>query len=380
MDIVTVLLGSLFFGLLLDSLPEADDDEESVETQPDEQAHDSDAIMWVEEPLQDGMAGSDQGVILGSGDAGNDYIETGPDAVADPEIPDNGSAIPPITDYVPEQDQILIEYDETDFPNPNVTVETVSDGTNTISEISLNGQEIGSVVNPEDAPALDASEIGLVPMQTDLTSSDDYYVGTPDNERIIGRQGDDTIFGGGGADSLAGWGGDDELIHHGSGGRLSGNQGDDYLDARKTSYGQYHLYGGEGDDTLVMHLDNESGWGHQGFHAYGGDQADDFRFVGAETTNAPLLSRIEDFDASEDSIWVDDVEIDLNALPDDMRIVDFHEQQWLIIGTNIMIGLEGARADAPDGVPTMMGSTEEMHFHRFPIDPSSLPTVDFHQS
>lgn len=376
MDIVAVLFGSLFFGLLLDALPETDDGEEGVETIPEERATDSDTIRWAEDPHQDGMAESDQAVILGSGDAGNDYIDADPDAVTDPEIPDDSSAVPPITDYVPGEDQILIEYDETDFPNPNVTVETVSDGTNTISEISLNGQEIGSVVNPEDAPALDASEIGLVPMQTDLTSSDDYYVGTPDDERIIGRQGNDTIFGGGGADSLAGWGGDDELIHHGNGGRLSGNQGDDYLEAGKTSYGQYHLYGGEGEDTLVMHLDNESGWGHQGFHAYGGNQADDFRFVGAETANAPLLSRIEDFDASEDSIWVDDVEINLNALPDDMRIVSFHEQQWLIIGNNIMIGLEGARADAPDGVPTMMGSTEEMHFHRFPVDLSNLPTVE----
>jgi hypothetical protein len=95
------------------------------------------------------------------------------------------------------------------------------------------------------------------------------------------------------------------------------------------------------------------------------------------TTDAPMVSRIEDFDPSQDSIWVDDEEIDLNALPSDMRIVEYHGQQWLVINDNIIIGLEGARMTAPEGVPTMMGDTEEMHFHMFPTNLAVLATVPF---
>lgn len=245
------------------------------------------------------------------------------------------------------------------------------------SIISLDAEEIGLVETNEGNLALSSAEIGLVPVTTSLTNNDDYHLGTSAAEHIIGGQGDDTIVGNGGADRLAGWGGDDELISHGSGGRLSGNQGDDYLEAKKTSYGQYHLYGGEGEDTFFMHLDNNPGWGHQGFHAYGGDQSDEFRFVGVGTTNAPLMARIEDFDASLDSIWVDDEEIDLNALPTDMRIVNYYNQQWLVIEENIMIGLEGAQTPAPLGVPTMVGGVEEMHFHAFPANLADLPAVEF---
>ncbi len=214
-------------------------------------------------------------------------------------------------------------------------------------------------------------------MPINLTNSDDYYTGTSAAEHIIGRQGNDTIIGGGGVDTLEGWAGDDELISYGSGGMLSGNTGNDYLEAKKTSYGQYHLYGGGGDDTFVMHLDNNPGWGHQAFHVYGGDGAEQFRFIGVGSTNATMLSRIDDFDAAQDSIWVDGIEIDLNDLSAHMRIVNYYDQQWLVIGSNVMIGLEGARMYAPQGVPTMMGGAEEMHFHAFPSDLADLETVEF---
>ena len=199
--------------------------------------------------------------------------------------------------------------------------------------------EDGVPADPDVVPSSDGDEASK---SIKLTSGDDDYSGTAADEHIIGGKGDDTIFGNGGVDRLGGWGGDDELISHGNGGRLAGNQGDDYLEAKKTGYGQYHIFGADGEDTIVMHLDNNPGWGHQGFHAHGGDDADEFRFVGAGTTNEPMMSRLEDFDPSQDSIWVDDEEIDLEALPSNMRIVDFHEQQWLVIDDNVMIGLEGA--------------------------------------
>ncbi|MEN8918390.1 MAG: calcium-binding protein [Octadecabacter sp.] len=227
----------------------------------------------------------------------------------------------------------------------------------------------------EDPEATAQHDVELTPII--LTRGDDDYVGTSADEHIIGGKGDDTIVGNGGADRLDGWRGDDEIVSYGDGGRLSGNQGDDYLEAKKTNFGQFHIFGGLGEDTIVMHLDNEAGWGRQGFHVHGGDQADEFRFVGAGTTNAPMISRIEDFDSSQDSIWVDDEEVDLDALPSDMRIVNYLEQQWLVIDNNVMIGLEGVRMPAPAGVPTIMGGEEEMHFHMFPTDLASLQSVEY---
>jgi hypothetical protein len=210
-----------------------------------------------------------------------------------------------------------------------------------------------------------------------LSNDDDFHEGTAASEHIIGRQGNDTIFGNGGTDTLVGWAGEDTLISHGTGGHLSGNTFDDTLEARKTGYGQFHMHGGDGDDTLVMHQDNEYGWGHQGFHVYGDEGADRFMFVGEGNPDAPMVSRIDDFDASVDSIWVDDTELDLNNLPDDMRIIDYQGQQWLVINDASIVGLEGVRMDAPEGVPTLPDGNIELHFHAFPADLASLPSVPF---
>lgn len=282
--------------------------------------------------------------------------------------------VPVFTNFISAEDQITIEYEGA---RPEVSFGNVTEGPDTYSSIQLNGEEVGRVLVTPDAPLLGHNNIDLVALPQTLTNGDDYYVGTPDAELLIGRQGDDTIIGGGGADTLNGWAGEDILISHGSGGNLAGNSEDDYLEARKTTYGQYHLYGGEGDDTIVMHQNNASGWGHQGFHAYGGDGADEFHFVGTGPADAPLISRINDFDATQDSIWVDDAEIDLNNLAPGMRIVNYFDQQWLSIDDNILIGLEGFRMEAPAGVPTMSGSNMEAHFHAFPTNLAALPTVPF---
>ena len=42
---------------------------------------------------------------------------------------------------------------------------------------------------------------------------------------------------------------------------LSGSVGNDILEAEKTGFGQYHMYGASGDDLLLMHLTNKEGWG-----------------------------------------------------------------------------------------------------------------------
>ncbi len=208
-------------------------------------------------------------------------------------------------------------------------------------------------------------------MEIRLTEADDLFFGTASDEKIIGDKGNDTIVGNDGADTLEGWNGNDILISHGSGGMLSGDRGDDFLEAEKTSYGQYHLYGSVGDDTFWMHLDNQSGWGDTGFHIYGGDGQDSFYFFGSGDANAPIVSRIDDFDASQDSIYFDGQEIDLRNLPDNMRIVLWDGQQWLQIDDNVLIGLEGARVDpnSPTG--------EDTHMPEFPTDLASLETTDF---
>lgn len=210
-----------------------------------------------------------------------------------------------------------------------------------------------------------------------LSNADDYHEGTSAAEHIIGRQGDDTIIGNGGTDTLVGWAGNDKLVSYGNGGHLSGNTADDTLEARKSGYGQYHMHGGEGDDTLIMHMENEYGWGHQSFHVYGDEGADTFRFVGDGTPNAPMVSRIDDFDPAVDSIWLDDEELDLNNLPEGMRIIEYHGQQWLVLNENAIVGLEPVRWDAPEGVPTLPNSNIEMHFHAFPTDLASMPGVSF---
>ena len=278
----------------------------------------------------------------------------------------------PITGFVSGEDKILIEVDKEAETAPDIWIETVVDGVETQSTIHKDGLEIAHVWHAPDSPALTVDDIEIVPSSPEFTDDDDIRSGNSDAERFVGGKGNDSVFGGGGADSLVGWGGDDVLVSDGRGGMLSGNQGDDYLEARKTGYGQYHLYGGEGDDTLVMHLDNAPRWGEQGFHVYGRDGADEFRFLDVENAHAPIVSRINDFDPKQDSLWVDDVKIDLSDLPDDMQIVSYLNQKWLLIEDKILIGLEGAKPMADPGIPTMGGSMEEKHFHEFPTDMSQL--------
>ena len=336
---------------------------------PEEQIDDQPTQELEQEPDLQGLSPEDGDVVADH----EDHDMSDPVYELDLTAQTSG-AVPVFNSFIAAEDQIVIEYEG---QRPEVSFGAVVDGNDTYSSIQLNGEEVGRVLVTPEAPLLGHSNVELVALPHRLGSEDDYYVGSPEAETLFGRQGDDTINGGGGADTLNGGAGEDVLISHGSGGRLAGISEDDYLEARKTSYGQYHLFGGEGDDTIVMHQNNASGWGHQGFHAYGGEGADEFHFVGTGLADAPLVSRINDFDATQDSIWVDDVEIDLDNLAAGMRLVSYHDQQWLAIDDNILIGLEGFRMDAPAGVPTMGDGTMEMHFHAFPTNLADLPTVPF---
>ncbi|MFB2531447.1 M10 family metallopeptidase C-terminal domain-containing protein [Paracoccus sp. p3-h83] len=204
------------------------------------------------------------------------------------------------------------------------------------------------------------------------TAFADLLRGSARAEHMIGAKGNDTIHGNGGHDRLEGWGGNDRLYAmHGGGGLLAGHTGNDHLEARKVGFGQFHMYGGTGNDRIVTHLYNAaSGWGPQGFHVFGGAGADHFDFVDTRRTASLLVNRIDDLDLSRDRITVEGQAINLSNLPGHMRVLSYVGQQWLQIGPRIVIALEGARLATP--------TAQEVHFTTFPTDLSKLPTVAFY--
>jgi Ca2+-binding RTX toxin-like protein len=189
-------------------------------------------------------------------------------------------------------------------------------------------------------------------IQGRTTNGNDRITGTQRAERLEGGNGNDTLIGGGGADTLVGDDGNDTLITNSGSGTtgLRGGNGDDYLFATLRGSGQVHMFGMDGNDTLVMDLTkdpNRFSGGEQisymGHHAYGGTGADTFVFVNADAARGVIIGRIDDFNASEDRIMLEDRPLNLVRPPDNVRIFEFKAQQWLKIGNNAYYALEGAR-------------------------------------
>ena len=188
-------------------------------------------------------------------------------------------------------------------------------------------------------------------MATGLTTrGNDRIIGTTQNERLEGGHGNDTLIAGGGADTLVGDAGNDRLIANDAIGTtgLRGGRDDDYLSAAVPGTGQVHMFGMDGDDTLVMDLTKEAGSGNQvrynGHHSYGGRGADTFTFTNKAEADDIIIGRIDDFNASEDILMLDDEELDLSNPPDDVHLFAFKGQQWIQVGENAYFALEGARA------------------------------------
>ena len=181
------------------------------------------------------------------------------------------------------------------------------------------------------------------------TNGNDRITGTPQNERLEGSNGNDTLIAGGGADTLVGDSGNDRLIASNASGTtgLRGGSGDDYLSAAIPNTGQVHMFGMDGNDTLVMDLTKEAGGGDQvrynGHHSYGGAGADTFTFINKDAADDVIIGRIDDFNASQDILMLDDEEIDLRNPPADVHLFAFKDQQWIQIGENAYFALEGAR-------------------------------------
>ncbi len=194
------------------------------------------------------------------------------------------------------------------------------------------------------------------------TTASESLVGTPGADTIRGYEGNDTINGNGGEDDLYGHEGNDTLINLSAEWHANffGGEGNDILQGRKGAYAEFHFWGGAGNDRLLMDQQNQEYWGPRGFHAYGEEGADRFEITNVAGAQRFLQSRIDDFDASRDSIWLQGVQLDLYNLPSNCWIIEHNGQQWLLIGTtttissaNVMIGLEGAREFANE---------EEDHF------------------
>jgi Ca2+-binding RTX toxin-like protein len=172
---------------------------------------------------------------------------------------------------------------------------------------------------------------------------------------INGTLGNDTLHGGNHVADLYGWAGDDVL--HGAlrGGSISGGRGDDVVHsygfgAARSEQFQTHAFGGSGDDTLYLHMSKHSDDAYTfrfGHHVFGGQGADRFVFTSLAGGKQRITGRLDDFDPTQDSIWLNDIRIDLSAPPKGVRIVEHLGQQWILIENRILYSLEGARTRSP---------------------------------
>lgn len=192
----------------------------------------------------------------------------------------------------------------------------------------------------------------------------------------IGTTGDDIIHGGDNVADIRGWSGNDTLVGGLYGGSIAGGHGDDVIFA----YGfgsinperfQTHAFGDWGNDIFYLDMsrhphDNfDFRFGH---HVFGGDGNNQFIFSNVADGNQKVIGRIDDFDPSRDSIWVDGSRVDLYNPQDNVRFVQHLGQQWILIDNRILYALEGARHHSStipaDGRNSE--SSEEDHFIYWP--------------
>jgi Ca2+-binding RTX toxin-like protein len=200
--------------------------------------------------------------------------------------------------------------------------------------------------------------------------------------RVSGANGDDRI----------------EFIQEGA---VFAKGGDDIIDAyadRCTK--QIHTYAGAGDDTTVLRFQAiPAGGDHaHGHHARGDDDGsrvrgnDIFDFRDLDNVRGVVVGRIEDFEATRDTIEIEGVAISLaggfasgKVKGHSWRVVEYNgdlgddtsqggPQQWLLIktaeGGTVFYALEGARVDID-------GTGQEAHFIKSLPNFAALKTVSF---
>ena len=206
----------------------------------------------------------------------------------------------------------------------------------------------------------------------------DTIFGGTGNDKLTGGRGNDFVYGGGGRETINGWDGNDYLQALNATGLtgIYGQTGDDTLVGSVPGSGQIHMGGREGNDDFILDVTNNSG--HQGHHVYGGTGADDFIFRNVDNVNSAILGRIDDFDASQDRIFLQNdagtrTQVNLASVRNntliqgfDVDVVSYDGQQWLRIDNKVLYALEGAR----------YGGTDQ-HFKPLPGNMAALPVVNF---
>lgn len=226
---------------------------------------------------------------------------------------------------------------------------------------------------------------------------DDILEGGDGEDEIYGGVGNDVLFGGDGKGFLYGDEGDDIIHLEGGAGQAYGGIGDDtYILTATNLRSQIHTYDDAGDDTFRLRFDNITGFSH-GHHLRGEGRrfneteqgreeqgllplsSDTIIFEDFDQVSGTVVGRLEDFDASRDTIYIGGLpnaggfELDLTAndygMPaggypsiSDIRIVEFDAdptdnvngtQLWLLISTTtggyIFYALEGARVSQGNG-------------------------------
>lgn len=145
----------------------------------------------------------------------------------------------------------------------------------------------------------------------------------------------------------------------------------------KNGTGQIHFHGGGVSDTL-NHWDNldfsRITTFSNGHHARSGGGNDTFNFQNINNVESIVVGRLEDFDASRDTIRIEGEILDFANLPQNVSVVEFNgahndagaqPQQWLLINTplggRIFYAIEGARVDM-NQVGESNAGTQERHF------------------
>ena len=197
-----------------------------------------------------------------------------------------------------------------------------------------------------------------------------------------------------------------ERTHSGHGFKYAGSGANDVFAALAGGDGQVHLWGNEGNDTILLNFapqgvgDAEGATKHMtaqwwlgGHHVYGGrgsgsDGFDTFMFVNVHNVDGVTVGRFEDYDASRDRILIEGTELDLSlgqgtagergeyawrvvAWDTDPTDSATAAQPWLVIDTNggvIFYALEGVRVVEP-GTGASNGAHQERHFIHY----STLP-------
>ncbi len=171
----------------------------------------------------------------------------------------------------------------------------------------------------------------------------DFLEGGEGDDSLDGGTGRDLLFGGDGNDELNGGPGDDILQGDAGADTLNGGSGNDLLNG---TFGQGNidqdegdvLWGGDGDDTLII---------GEGDIAHGGDGADLF-VTGDYAQNSGFAGNVTDFDPGMDRIEVIfDPEVNPNPV---LEVLDFADGSGadILLNGEVILSVTGAQGLDPN--------------------------------